>query len=79
GLRFMKFLCNVGKWVYAETEEQAKEYYKEQTGFSDEDLNECYEGEVSLQDKMYVEWNELSEEERQHCHTMLQYGDTSFV
>ncbi|AMQ66564.1 hypothetical protein BH753_gp082 [Bacillus phage Shbh1] len=40
--------------VCAETEDQAWEFYKNLTGFTEEDMEEDYIGEVSLDDKMLV-------------------------
>ncbi|WP_346426264.1 hypothetical protein [Bacillus sp. AFS019443] len=39
-------------WVCAETEEQAKNFYTKETGVEDIDVNEDFEGEVSLQERM---------------------------
>jgi len=50
-------------WVAAESEKEAKEYYEKETGFSKEEVEEGFEGEVSLQSKMYLSLDELPEEE----------------
>ncbi|HDR3439649.1 TPA: hypothetical protein ACR3Z0_006590 [Bacillus thuringiensis] len=68
------FKMNDIDWVCAETEEQAKEYYKEECGIGDEDLNEYFEGEVSLQETMHINVDDLPYEEQQQCQTMMHRG-----
>lgn len=68
------FKMNDCDWVCAETEEQAKEYYKKECGFDDEDINEGFVGEVSLQDKMHILADDLPLEEQQMCQTMINIG-----
>ncbi|HDT6575757.1 TPA: hypothetical protein QFT23_001865 [Bacillus cereus] len=58
------FKMNDCDWVCAETEEQAKEFYKNECGFDDEEIGEYFEGEVSLQDKMHISIDELPDEEQ---------------
>ncbi|EMY4797085.1 MULTISPECIES: hypothetical protein [Bacillus] len=58
------FKMNDIDWVCAETEEQAKEYYKEECGIDDEDLNEYFEGEVSLRETMLINIDDLPDEEQ---------------
>ncbi|WP_301287707.1 hypothetical protein [Bacillus sp. 3103sda1] len=66
-------------WVCAETDDQAKTFYKEETGFDDDDINECFEGEVSLQETMYVDIDELPESEKNNFQFGKPYGDKIFV
>ncbi|RFT66481.1 hypothetical protein D0U04_13610 [Bacillus clarus] len=73
------FKVSEGEWVCAETEERAKAYYKEQTGFSDEEINEYYEGEVSLQEKMHVDIDDLPEEEKNNFQCGIPYGNMIYV
>ncbi|HDX9654325.1 TPA: hypothetical protein ROY23_004846 [Bacillus wiedmannii] len=68
------FKMNDCDWVCAETEEQAKEYYKNECGFEDEDINEYFEGEVSLQNTMHISVDDLSDEEQHMCHLMVHRG-----
>ncbi|WP_206774973.1 hypothetical protein [Bacillus cereus] len=73
---FRFFDCD---WVCAESEEQAKEFYKNEFGFDNEDINECFEGEVSLQETMYVDIDELPEAEKNNFQFGKPYGDTIVV
>lgn len=50
-------------WVAAENEQQAKEFYAKETGFTVDEVNTDFVGEVSLQEKMGVTYDELSNEE----------------
>lgn len=68
------FKMNDCDWVCAETEEQAKEYYKKECGFDDKEINEYFEGEVSLQDTMHILADDLPLEEQQMCQTMIRRG-----
>ncbi|PRT35450.1 hypothetical protein [Bacillus wiedmannii] len=68
------FKMNDIDWVCAESEEAAKEYYKNECGIDDEDLNEYYEGEVSLQGTMHISVDDLPYEEQQQCQTMIKRG-----
>lgn len=47
------------EWVVATTEEQAKQFYKETTSWSSEEVDEAWEGEVPLSNKMYVLLSEV--------------------
>lgn len=57
------FKMNDYDWVCAENEQQAKEYYKKEVGFDDEEIEEEFLGEVSLNDTMLVNVNDLPYEE----------------
>ena len=58
------FKMNDCDWVAAESEEQAKEFYKKECGFDDDEINEDFVGEVSLFDKMYVLASDVPEQEK---------------
>lgn len=58
------FAMNDCDTVCAETEEQAKEFYKNECGFGDDEINEYFEGEVSLQDKVHISIDDLPDEEQ---------------
>jgi len=73
------FKMNDFDWVCAETEEQAKEYYKEECGIGDEDLNEGFVGEVSLQEVTYVDIDELPESEKDNFQCGRPLGDSIVV
>lgn len=46
------YRMNECDWVCAETEEQAKAFYKKEVGFDDDEIEEDFMGEVSLQGTM---------------------------
>lgn len=73
------FKMNDFDWVCAETEEQAKAYYKKECGFDGEYINEGFVGEVSLQDTMHVDIDELPESELKKMQVGIPIGDTIFV
>ncbi|PIE97218.1 hypothetical protein CO726_02630 [Bacillus fungorum] len=73
------FKMNDCDWVCAETEEQAKEFYKNECGFEDDEVNEYFEGEVSLNTMMHVDADDLPEEELTKCQQMTKYGDTLLI
>ncbi|PFW87229.1 hypothetical protein COL32_27680 [Bacillus pseudomycoides] len=73
------FKMNDFDWVCAETEEQAKEYYKNECGFDDEDINEGFVGEVSLQEATYVDIDELPESEKNNFQCGRPLGDSIVV
>ncbi|MDV6040536.1 hypothetical protein N7X28_29445 [Bacillus sp. SM-B1] len=68
------FKMNDCDWVCAETEEQAKEFYKNECGFDDEEINEYFEGEVSLREKMHILADDLPLEEQKQCQMMIHRG-----
>lgn len=51
-------------WVCAENEGQAKEFYKKETGFNEDEIEEEFLGDVSLNDTMLVNVDDLPEEEK---------------
>jgi len=73
------FKMNDIDWVAAETEEQAKAFYKEECNADDEDIEEYFVGEVSLQDTMFVEVDELPPEELKKPQTMKHMYGTLFA
>ncbi|PEE04585.1 hypothetical protein [Bacillus pseudomycoides] len=73
------FKMNDFDWVCAETEEQAKVYYKKECGFDDEDINEDFAGEVSLQEATYVDIDELPESEKNNLQCGRPLGDSIVV
>ncbi|WP_416730280.1 hypothetical protein [Fictibacillus sp. JL2B1089] len=74
------FKMNDCDWVAAETEEQAKSFYANQTGFDlQEEINPDFEGEVSLNDTMFIGVNELPEEELLMPQETTKYGNELYV
>ncbi|QCS52366.1 hypothetical protein [Priestia flexa] len=73
------FKMNDYDWVCAKSEKQAKEFYKSEVGFNDEEINEEFVGEVSLQDEMLVEVDELPHEEKMQVQRMKKYAGTLFA
>lgn len=69
------FKMNDYDWVCAESEEQAKQFYFDETGV--EYIEEDFKGEVSLTDTMYISLDDLPEEELSIPQVMQQrYGET---
>jgi len=66
-------------WVAAETEEQAKSFYKEECNVEDADIEEFFEGEVSLEETMLIDVDDLPLEEQKMVQTMKQYAGTLFA
>lgn len=68
-------------WVCAESEEQAKEFYKKETGFEKDEIENDFEtwGEVPLSDTMYVTLDGLPTEELKVPQIMKQYGGEAWV
>jgi hypothetical protein len=62
------FKMNDSDWVYADNEEQAKNYYVNLTECNEDDLDNVKE--VSLQNTMYYEVNRLPNEEKDMAHEM---------
>jgi len=60
--------------VCAKTEEQAKQYYKELTGEDELGINEEFEGEVSLQNTMLIDTDDLPVEEQKMVQEMRIIG-----
>lgn len=58
------FKMNEVDWVCAHSEKEAKTYYQEYNGESAEDIEEAFEGEVSLDTTMYIEVDMLSDREK---------------
>lgn len=73
------FKMNECDWVCAENEEQAKKFYKNEVGFDDKEINEDFVGEVSLQDTMHVDIDELPESEQKKFQVGIPVGDTIYV
>lgn len=59
------FKMNDYDWVCAESEQQAKNFYKEEVGFDDDEINDEFIGEVSLNNTMYISIDDLPMEEQQ--------------
>lgn len=49
------FKMNDSDWVAAETEEQAKLWYANDSDFTEEEVDAEFEGEVSLDNRMYYD------------------------
>jgi hypothetical protein len=73
------FKMNDCDWVCAETEEQAKEFYKNEVGFDENEINEEFVGEVSIQDEMLIEVDDLPIEEQNQRQKMKMYAGTLFA
>jgi hypothetical protein len=74
------FKMNDCDWVAAETEEQAKEFYAKETGYDLEmEVKPDFEGEVSLEDTMYIGVDELPEEEQSMAQEMTKFGKELYV
>ena len=56
------FKMNDCDWVYAESEEQAKEFYSQ--FIDEEEIEEDFQGEVSITNRMLYEVSELPPEEQ---------------
>lgn len=73
------FRMNDFDWVCAENEEQAKEWYQKETGVDMQDIEEGlkYWGEVPLTDHMWLNADELPEDELKRPQIVEQrYGET---
>lgn len=57
------YRMNDTEWVCAPSEEQAKVYYHDKVGFSEDEINEDFQGEVSLKDKISDEHGDISFEQ----------------
>lgn len=57
------YKMNDTEWVCAQSEEQAKGFYQEKVGFSADEINEDFQGEVSLKDKVSDEHGDISFEQ----------------
>lgn len=73
------FKMNDYDWVAAENEKQAKEFYKEECGFDDDDINEEFVGEVSLKEEMLIEADDLPIEEQKQQQKTMTYGNVLWV
>lgn len=73
------FKMNDCDWVCAENEGQAKEYYKKETGFNEDEIEEEFLGDVSLQDEMLVEITDLPIEEQKQPQKLKEYGGSLFA
>lgn len=68
------FKMNDCDWVCAETEKQAKEFYTNEVGYDEAEVNEDFEGEVSLRDTMHIFADDLPLEEQQMAQMMFRRG-----
>lgn len=68
------FKMNEYDHVAAETEEQAKAYYKELCGFDDLEIEHEFEGEVSLGNEMLIDVDDLPHEEKIQVQKMRNIG-----
>lgn len=58
------FKMNDFDWVCAENEEQAKEFYEKESGFTREEIEDEFVGEVPLTETMMIPFDELPPEEK---------------
>lgn len=71
------FKMNDYDWVAAKNEEEAKSFYEQ---FIDrEEIEEDFVGEVSLQEAMYVDIDELPESEKNNLQCGRPLGDSIVV
>lgn len=73
------FKMNDWDWVCAESEEQAKAFYKNECGFDENEINEEFVGEVSFQDEMLIEADDLPFEEQNKPQKLKMFAGTLFV
>lgn len=73
------FKMNEIDHVCAESEEQAKKFYQETTGEDMQDIEESFEGEVSLSETMYVSIDDLPKEELHFPQIMKRIGGELWV
>lgn len=73
------FKMNDCDWVCAESEEQAKSFYKSECGFDDNEINEYFEGEESLENTMLISVDDLPIEEQKQPQEMIKQGSELFV
>jgi hypothetical protein len=73
------FKMNDYDWVYAESADQAKELYKKETGFDMDEIEEDFEGEVSLDDTMLIDIDDLPTEELNQPQTMQHWAGSNWA
>lgn len=74
------FKMNDCDHVCAENEQQAKEFYEKETGVSRSEIDEQFEGEVSLNNTMLINVDELPEDDRMITQLdMRKYGNELYV
>lgn len=73
------FKMNDIDWVAAESEQEAKEFYAKEVGHTLEEVDHDYVGEVSLSNTMFVEVDELPEEELRKAQVMKRVAGTLFA
>lgn len=73
------FKMNDCDWVCAKSEEQAKEFYHKETGIDMVEINEDFKNEVSLEDTMLVEINDLQEEDLEESQTLRRWYGSIWV
>ncbi len=69
------FRINEYDWVCADNEEQAKEWYHDETGVDTKDIEEDFIGEVSLDEMMWVGIDDVPEHERNNFKTEVKFGE----
>lgn len=73
------FKMNDYDWVCARDEEQAKEFYIKETGLDSEEVDEEFQGEVHLTEKMAMPLDALSIEEQKKRQEMVRFGGELWV
>lgn len=68
------FKMNDYDWVCAESEQQAKEFYEKETGFTMYEVNEEFVGEVSPSDTMLTHIDELPIEQQKEPQAIINNG-----
>lgn len=66
-------------WIAAKDENEAKIFAKEEFGWNELETEEAFQGEASLDEKMLVEVNELTEEEIKLTQKMTKIGSFFLV
>ena len=73
------FKMNDCDWVAAKSEKQAKEFYEKETGIARNEIDEDFEGEISLERTMLLPLDDLPVEELKIPQNMKQIGGQTWV
>lgn len=73
------FKMNDFDHVCAESEEQAKKFYSDETGFTMEEIEEEFSGEVGLYKTMLVDLEDLPEEELKSRQILKQWAGRTWA
>lgn len=73
------FKMNDMDHVAAESEKQAKDFYKDLCDYNDEEIEEDFLGLVSLQNEMLIDLDDLTDEDRKTRQKLKAVGDQIYV